>query len=195
MKKIIYVMLTLSVFTCASFSQLNIVGKYTMVQTAYKGNLKTDVGTMEIRALDDGRYELITCELNYDCGSPEIFTLEGDVLKFENDVVSGVFKENGNLLFYQISTLVYPTYMCVASKVGTKTTSRLTPKLINDTKPTAKCPCCKKEYKKLDGYFLYKENGRWYTFTAKEDLLLKGKGRYTCSEDCASKYQFNKCTK
>ena len=75
------------------FSQLNIEGKYTMVQTAYKGILKTDVGTMEIRALDDGRYELITCELNYDCGNPEIFTLEGDVLKFENDVISGFLRK------------------------------------------------------------------------------------------------------
>jgi hypothetical protein len=195
MKKIIYVLLTVSLVTCEIFSQLNIQGKYTMVQTAFEGNLKTDVGTMEIRALDAGRYELITCEPKYGCGDPEIFTLEGDVLKFENDVVSGVFKENGNLLFYQISTLIYPTYMCVASKVGAKTTSRLTPKLINDTKSTEKCPCCKKEYKKLDGYFMYKENGRWGTFTAKEDLLLKGKGRYTCSEGCASKHQFNKCPK
>lgn len=50
---------------------------------------------------------------------------------------------------------------------------------------TENCYCCAKPYTRGNGFFYYKEAGKWYFYEQRQDLLGVAIGRYSCSRKCA----------
>lgn len=191
----IKLLLVLTLYSFSGYSQLNVEGKYNIIQVASKGKLRANDGTVEIKSLGGGRFEMTECHTGYPCEKTEYFTLDGNKVKYESgsSVVLSEFKENGNILYTYIYALNHINYAFIASKVGATTKTRISKGVISDTNPTRKCVCCGKEFKKLNGYFAFKEGNNWGIFSEKQDLLQKGKGKYSCSEQCAQKHSLNEC--
>ena len=180
-------------------SQINLEGKY-IIQHASNGKLNKNSGTAEIIALGNNRYELKECFNGFPCEKSKFINVDGNSIKVEGETESSVwhyeFKENGNVIYYFIININFISYAQLAIKEGATTKMKtLNQSLVNETKATRNCPCCGKEYKKLKGFYHYKEGRNWNICTEKQDLLQKGKGKYACTEECAQNLSLGQCKK
>lgn len=187
----------------ASYAQDDIIGNYKM-QTAHDGKIE-NLGTIAIEKLDENTYDLVMTEIQIWKGKEFVpkpnhkkFTLNGKKLVFDEEIekqglISAEFKDDGSLLYLiGYGNRIY--WIALATKVGNPR-QNISKELAEMTNMKRKCPCCNKQYKKGEGFFMYAENKKALMYKEIQDLLYKSEGRYCCSELCAEKHYKGKCHK